>query len=197
MAQKNASHMTNRQKKAQDTKLKIYFAALQEIEKKGYANVTIEDITAAAGVAKGSFYTHFDSKEGILRYTYDCLNPMYVQAYEQVQNLDFLEALCTFVYITYRELEKRGKEILKALTANFFSDEFDGVYADEEREIYVCLNKIIANGKASGALPADAPGKDYAIEMCIRDSLRASDCFNLWRTKLLMKYGFACRAREV
>lgn len=55
--------MTNRQIKAQDTKQKIYDAALVVIQQKGYANVSIGDITEAAGVAKGSFYTHFDSKE--------------------------------------------------------------------------------------------------------------------------------------
>lgn len=165
MEQDAKAHMTNRQQKAQDTKLKIYYAALEEIKKKGYSNVTIGDITEAAGVAKGSFYTHFDSKEGILRYTYDLINPLYRNAYEQVKDLDFLEAICTFIKITYTELEKRGKEILKALTTNFFGKEFAGVYTNEEREIYICLNKIITRGKETGRLAPDAPVKEYTVAL--------------------------------
>lgn len=158
--------LTNRQLKAQDTKLKIYNAALAEIQKKGFANVFISDITEAAGVAKGSFYTHFDSKESILRYTYDQLDPIYLQAYNQVKGLDFLTSLCSFVRISYTELEKRGKEILKALTTNYFVDDFLGVYIDSSRQIYKCLDMIMSIGKVTGALRDDVPTKRY-VDMII------------------------------
>jgi AcrR family transcriptional regulator len=43
-------------------------AAAREIfASRGVDATTIQDITDAADVAKGSFYNHFDSKEGILR----------------------------------------------------------------------------------------------------------------------------------
>ena len=48
---------TKRQLQAMETKNKIYKAAIEEINKKGFNNVNIEDITTAANVAKGSFYT--------------------------------------------------------------------------------------------------------------------------------------------
>jgi Transcriptional regulator len=153
--------MTNRQIRAQDTKLKIYSAALAEIQKKGYANVAISDITDAAGVAKGSFYTHFDSKESILRYTYDQLDPIYLQAYNKVKDRDFLTSLCFFVRASYAELEKRGKEVLKALTANYFVNEFLGVYIDNNRQIYKCLDMIICTAKMNGLLSDEIPTKKY------------------------------------
>lgn len=153
--------MTNRQIKAQDTKMKIYNAALSEIQKKGYANVFISDITEAAGVAKGSFYTHFDSKESILRYTYDQLDPIYRYAYSEIKELPFPVSLCSFVRIAYTELEKRGKEILKALTTNYFVPEFSDVYTNSGRQIYKCLNMIITAGKSEGALCDAIPTEKY------------------------------------
>lgn len=153
--------LTNRQIRARDTKEKIYRAALSEIQRKGYTNVYISDITEAAGVAKGSFYTHFDSKESILRYTYNQLNPIYLHAYNQVRDLDFLNCLCSFVRISYTELEKRGKEILRALTMNYFVDEFLGVYIDNTRQIYKCLDMIISIGKVDGVLRDDVPTQEY------------------------------------
>ena len=45
--------MTKRQEIAQETRRKIYTTACSLIEGKGFANVSVEDITRACGVAKG------------------------------------------------------------------------------------------------------------------------------------------------
>ncbi|MGN0852900.1 MAG: TetR/AcrR family transcriptional regulator, partial [Kiritimatiellia bacterium] len=44
--------MTKRQKNALETRQKIYRTACSLIEEKGFANVSVEDITNACGVAK-------------------------------------------------------------------------------------------------------------------------------------------------
>ena len=47
------------------TKRKIFNAAIELFSEKGYDNATVDDITAIAGVAKGSLYYHFSKKEEI------------------------------------------------------------------------------------------------------------------------------------
>ena len=47
------------------TKRKIFSAAIELFSKNGYDNATVDDITAIAGVAKGSLYYHFSKKEDI------------------------------------------------------------------------------------------------------------------------------------
>ena len=44
-------------------KQQIIEAGLAELHARGYAACSVEDITTAAGVPKGSFYNHFTSKE--------------------------------------------------------------------------------------------------------------------------------------
>lgn len=44
-------------------KQQIIDAGLAELHARGYAACSVEDITKAAGVPKGSFYNHFSSKE--------------------------------------------------------------------------------------------------------------------------------------
>ncbi len=44
-------------------KQQIIDAGLAELHSRGYAACSVEDITKAAGVPKGSFYNHFASKE--------------------------------------------------------------------------------------------------------------------------------------
>ena len=49
----------------QNSRSKLLDAALQVIRSKGYTATTINDICAAAGVTKGSFFHHFKSKEDL------------------------------------------------------------------------------------------------------------------------------------
>jgi len=45
------------------SKAKLLEAAMQLIRRKGYAATTVDDICAAAGVTKGSFFHHFKNKD--------------------------------------------------------------------------------------------------------------------------------------
>lgn len=47
------------------TKRRIFNTAIKVFADKGYDNASIEEITAIAGVAKGSLYYHFSKKEDI------------------------------------------------------------------------------------------------------------------------------------
>jgi TetR/AcrR family transcriptional repressor of nem operon len=48
-----------------ESKTKLLNAALHVIRAKGYSATRIEDICEAAGLTKGSFFHHFDSKEAL------------------------------------------------------------------------------------------------------------------------------------
>lgn len=47
------------------TRSRLLDAALEVIRTKGYAGTSVDDICAAAGVTKGSFFHHFESKEAL------------------------------------------------------------------------------------------------------------------------------------
>ena len=47
------------------TKRKIFKTAIKLFSEKGFDNAGIEEITAVSGVAKGSLYYHFETKEEI------------------------------------------------------------------------------------------------------------------------------------
>lgn len=47
------------------TKRRIFNTAVKIFSEKGYDNASVEEITAVAGVAKGSLYYHFSKKEEI------------------------------------------------------------------------------------------------------------------------------------
>lgn len=60
--------MNNRQQAAQRTRQKLLEAGKTLISERGLSGISVEDITAACGVAKGTFYTYFKSKEEIVSF---------------------------------------------------------------------------------------------------------------------------------
>jgi len=55
-----------RERRAAETRLRLFRCALQLFAERGFSNVTVEDITEAADVGKGTFFNYFDSKEHVL-----------------------------------------------------------------------------------------------------------------------------------
>ncbi|MEU3271703.1 TetR/AcrR family transcriptional regulator [Saccharomonospora sp. NPDC006951] len=69
-----------RSRRGRNTRAKLLTAARTVFERDGFLDVKITDITAEAGVAAGSFYTHFDSKEEIFRELLDGLRDDLLQS---------------------------------------------------------------------------------------------------------------------
>ena len=58
--------ITKRQAQALETKNRIYTAAINLMDREGFENITIADISKKAGVSVGAFYHYFNSKHDIL-----------------------------------------------------------------------------------------------------------------------------------
>lgn len=160
LEEENSSKLTNRQLQALETKNKIYNAAVTVINEKGFHNTSIEDITSYADVAKGSFYTHFESKEAIVFYTFQQSDEMYDKAFAQIKDEDFLDMMIHFVKISYTEYEKRGKGIIKAIVSSYFTFTDYNFYS-KDRDLMKCLNKIIEKGKEQEVLDIHIPTDRY------------------------------------
>jgi AcrR family transcriptional regulator len=55
-----------RERKAAETRVRLFRCALRLFAERGFQNVTVEDITEAADVGKGTFFNYFDSKDHVL-----------------------------------------------------------------------------------------------------------------------------------
>lgn len=111
---------TKRKLQSEATKKKIYKTATQLIQQYGYDHVTIDEICEACGVAKGTFYVHFKSKEDILveltsGEQADYLNvkhSRFVKAHPQASTFELLEN----IFITILKFHEKKKTSLMHLT---------------------------------------------------------------------------------
>lgn len=62
----NAKLPGRRERRTAETRERLFRSALDLFAKKGFAETTVEDITEAADVGKGTFFNYFPSKDHIL-----------------------------------------------------------------------------------------------------------------------------------
>jgi AcrR family transcriptional regulator len=89
-------------------------AARAEFARKGLVGARIEDITAACGVSKGSFYLHFSSKEALFGELVEAFNAFLVECQERRER-DMAEFFAEYGLITRRDLEERSPRYRKFL----------------------------------------------------------------------------------
>ena len=63
---RNLSPSNRRERRRLETRERIYRAALRIFAQRGYLDTTVEDITEAADVGKGTFFNYFPTKEHVL-----------------------------------------------------------------------------------------------------------------------------------
>ncbi len=110
--------MGKREEQALQTKTKIIEAAKALIQEKGIDNVSVDDITKLAGVAKGSYYVHFKKKEDIVG-EIGCMEFRYInEEISKLNDLNVVEKLKLY-FKKYKEgVLLLGREISRCWLQN-------------------------------------------------------------------------------
>jgi AcrR family transcriptional regulator len=60
--------VSRRERKKEETRHRIFHAAIDLFRERGFENTTVDEITEKADVAKGTFFNYFHRKEAVLAY---------------------------------------------------------------------------------------------------------------------------------
>lgn len=102
------------------TKRAIFEASISIFSESGYNGATMDDIAAAAGVAKGTLYYYFKSKEEIFKYIITegmelIKEQLHEQASKEVNSLLKLKAMCRHQLRMVNEKKEFFKVIMSQL----------------------------------------------------------------------------------
>ncbi|MDR7857566.1 TetR/AcrR family transcriptional regulator [Tissierella sp.] len=169
----DSEKLSNRQKKALETKDKIYKAAYLLFKNYGFDNVSVDSIVESAGVSKGTFYVHFDSKSSLI-------HALSVDLVDDVDSdyKDFVESLLpstnpSDILILFAEkisttiTDVVGYDLIKAtyeaqITRKINIDES----LKYSRDLYQTFNKIISIGIEKEEFKSTSP-VEVITKQCI------------------------------
>jgi len=155
--------LTGRQAQAIKTRNKIYNIAFDLMEKKGFGNITIEEISRKAGVSVGAFYHYFRSKNDILVEIYHRADEYFEENVANKLESDRATDRIVEYFIHYARYSSRtGIEFSKHLynTDNKF-------FIQKDRFMLKVLEDILTDGQGSGEIRTDMDASEIADELFI------------------------------
>lgn len=152
--------LSKRKLQARETRKRILESALSLFREKGFDQVSIDEITSAAGVSKGSFYTYFQTKSDIIIEEFRLIDDYYQKKESAIMRSP--EAVSRLIAFTKYQLDYIHKNLgfrtLSILYINQMSAFYDQkILANRERTLVRLVSKIIADGQASGHIRQGDP----------------------------------------
>lgn len=131
--------LNKRKLQAFHTKNLIYNIAIELIEKKGYSNITIQEICQQSNVSVGTFYHYYKSKSDILSEIYKKADEYFFsQKSEFLNNKNPLKQIIDFFVFYAKYNENIGIDLMKELyTSN------NKMFIQKGRNMQIILNSIV------------------------------------------------------
>lgn len=150
--------LTQRKIQAQKTKKTIYKAAMQLMNKKGFDNTTIAEISKKANVSVGTFYLYYKTKEDIYVELYQKADVYFKNnVTNQLTGKNTLDQIIIFFTFYARYNHDQGVGAISQLynTRN-------KLFISKNRYMRILLEKIIEEGQAGREIRADKPIREIA-----------------------------------
>lgn len=164
--QEEAPEAGRRQRRAAETRLRLFRCALHLFAERGFPSVTVEEITEAADVGKGTFFNYFESKDHVLG----------VMA--EIQLGKVRDALCAaekrkqrihsvLHRLARRLVEEPGRSpgLARAFISSFLASEgVRTVIASNMREGRRMIAQIVAEGQERGEIDTKLKKEKVAMQ---------------------------------
>lgn len=134
--------LTNRQKQAINTKLKILQVAIELSHQSNFEDLSVNDICKACDISVGAFYHHFASKKEIIMTGYKQIDLLLDETYDASRYPDFQSKIIA--------LFREGGSLLEGLGVNIVCEAYRNQLLNHEeytfspdRPVYIEAKKIV------------------------------------------------------
>lgn len=156
-----------RARKAKETRLRLFRAALELFADRGFPNVTVEDITEAADVGKGTFFNYFDSKEHVLGVMPELQLEHVAHAVQAVQDgKQSIHSILRRMFHSLSEELGRSPQWARTVAASFLaSDIVRDVVQRRMLEGRTAAARVVAEGQRRGEIDPKLKSTDVALQI--------------------------------
>jgi AcrR family transcriptional regulator len=153
-----------RQRRSADIRERLFRSALELFAQKGFAETTVEDITEAADVGKGTFFNYFPSKDHILL----AFGEMQLSKLESMIELarssgESMPEFLRLLGVRMTQEPTRNPAIVRALLQAYLSTtSVRAAMMDLQRRVHALHTQMIQLGQDRGEIRGDLPAAEIA-----------------------------------
>ena len=153
-----------RKRRSAETRERLFRAALDLFAKKGFAETTVEDITEAADVGKGTFFNYFPGKDHILIAFSDM---QVAKLQEAVHNMrerqEPMRAFLSSLTVRMTAEPGRSPDVVRAiLQANLSNPTVRNAMKENHKRAHNALTQLVELGQERGEFRRDFPAAELA-----------------------------------
>jgi AcrR family transcriptional regulator len=153
-----------RQRRSAETRERLFRAALRLFAEQGFAETTVEDITNAADVGKGTFFNYFPSKEHILIAFSDMqLSKLQATVDQMRAQPEPMRSFFRAMTLRISEEPSKSPDVVRALLqANLSSSSVRSVMLERSARAEGLLTQLVQIGQERGEFRRDVPALELA-----------------------------------
>jgi AcrR family transcriptional regulator len=159
--------MGRRQRHAAETRLRLFRCALQLFSERGFSNVTVEDITEAADVGKGTFFNYFEGKDRVLGVMAEIQLGKVREAVTLAESgKQAIRAVLHGLFLRVAEEPGRSPDLARALITSFLASK--GVRSLVERNMSEgrkMVAQVVAAGQKRGEIDSRLKKDKVALQL--------------------------------
>ncbi len=141
---------TPRKRDVHGTREKLVRAALDLFTTQGYHETTTPQIARRAGIAEGTIYRHFSSKEQLLNEIYRAATRLFIQSIKDTSSTLPCRERLERIAKSWREIAHHSPNAARLVFQSPIKPLLDPKSRETETELKAEIERIVAAGKASG-----------------------------------------------
>jgi len=161
------ANMGRRQRRAAETRIRLFRSALELIAEHGLANVTVEDITEAADVGKGTFFNYFATKDHVLGVMAEIqVGKVKQAAANAVHGKQPIHSVLRQLIRRLSEEPGRNPRLARAMMSSFLASEsVRAIVKRNMREGRKTIAEVVAAGQERGEIDPQLKKERVAMQL--------------------------------
>jgi AcrR family transcriptional regulator len=159
--------MGRRQRRAAETRVRLFRCALQLFAERGFPNVTVEDITDGADVGKGTFFNYFESKDHVLGVMAEIQLGKVREAVTLAESgKQTIQSVLHRLFLRVAEEPGRSPDLARALISSFLASKaVRGLIDRNFSEGRKMIARVVAAGQKRGEIDPRLKKKKVALQL--------------------------------
>ncbi len=154
-----------REKKNAEVKRALYGAAMELFRNQGFDRTTVDEIAARAGFSRATFFNHFGTKEGVLRFYGQGLQYLIDGIIHDSQVVAPLEVIRRLLLALVREAEARREEVKLIFTWSVRDPEYLFGQTPARKRVQEALGELVARAQERQEVRRDIPASELVMHL--------------------------------